>query len=538
MISTMCPRTEARSAVTILKTVLPGTPDPEEVYRTLVPERRAEGVLLESGDVAEGRPVKSLVIHRAAVKIEARGPTVSMAAKSAQGAAVIEVLGAHVREASVVRPNTERAEFTFAFPRDEPEETRRLFAPNVLEALRAVLRLRVRGLDPAEAVMIAGVFAYDLVEQFEPLPEADSDPLSFPDFVFWLPERVVRIDHDLKSTSVFEHIFGDPDDPETREKLQAAERRLAETERRLAEVRPLSVRRPGAPRSGIRAMCRPDTSDEDFAAVVRRMKEAVSAGEVFQVVPSRVFRLPCSNVRGAYAELRRLNPSPYMFLLEDERFTLFGASPEAAIEVETDGPRRILRISPIAGTRPRGRRQDGTIDPETDARVEAELRLDEKENAEHMMLVDLARNDVARVCKPGSRYVAELLTVVRYAHVMHLVSEVQGELRKDIDALHAYQATANMGTLVGAPKVRAAQLLREAEGVRRGPYGGAVAVFFGDGSLDSAIVIRTALVKDGVAQVRAGAGVVFDSSPRAEADETWHKAHSVCEAIHRAEETR
>ena len=537
MISTKSP-TDARSVMTVLKAEYPGTPDPEEVFRTLVPRGRAEGVLLESGDGPEGQPIKSLVIHRAAVKLEARGPTVCLDAHADQGPRLLDRLVSLAGEAAVVRPAPERAELTFPLGRDEPEELRRLFAPNVLEALRTTLRFRIQGVDPGEAVVLAGVFAYDLIEQFEPLPAARQDPLSFPDFVFWLPDRVVRIDHASRTTAIYEHVFGDPEASETRERLTIAQDRLAETKRRLEDVAPLRLKPSGAPRKGVRARADTDTTDEAYERAVRSMKEAINAGEVFQVVPSRAFMLSCPDARRAYTELRRLNPSPYMFLLEDERFTLFGASPEAAIQVEVKDDPRILRIRPIAGTRPRGRRRDGAIDAETDARVEAELRLDEKENAEHMMLVDLARNDVARVCRSGSRYVAKLLTVVRYAHVMHLVSEVEGELREDIDALHAYQATANMGTLVGAPKVRAAQLLRELESNRRGPYGGAVAVFFADGSLDSAIVIRSALVQDGVARVRAGGGVVFDSNPRAEADETWHKAHSVCEAIHRAEEPR
>jgi anthranilate synthase component 1 len=232
--------------------------------------------------------------------------------------------------------------------------------------------------------------------------------------------------------------------------------------------------------------------------------------------------------------LRSHNPSPYLFFLHADDgvgrdFVLFGASPESSIKVDANARR--VEISPIAGTRPRGLRADGSVDPDLDSRHEAELRLDAKENAEHMMLVDLARNDVARIAKPGTREVAELLRVVRYSHVMHLASRVTGILDGGLDALHACQACLNMGTLTGAPKIRAMQLLHEVERIPRGHYGGAIGYLDGAGNLDTAIVIRAALVRDGIAQVRAGAGVVHDSVPILEAHETRRKAEAVLRAI-------
>jgi anthranilate synthase component 1 len=188
-------------------------------------------------------------------------------------------------------------------------------------------------------------------------------------------------------------------------------------------------------------------------------------------------------------------------------------------------------LRPIAGTAARGRRADGSLDTELDARLQAALLTDTKELAEHMMLVDLARNDVARVSRAGTRRVSRLLTVDRYQHVMHIVSEVEGELAPGLDALHAYAASMNMGTLVGAPKIRAAELLRHHEPSRRGPYGGAVGYLTHRGEMDTAIVIRSALVQHGVAHVRAGAGVVLDSDPVREADETRRKAASVLQAL-------
>jgi anthranilate synthase component 1 len=259
------------------------------------------------------------------------------------------------------------------------------------------------------------------------------------------------------------------------------------------------------------------------------LKEHILAGDIFQVVPSRTFSLPCQSPILAYQQLKLLNPSPYMFFMQDADFALFGASPESALKYTTTSNQ--VEIYPIAGTRPRGKRQDGSLDNDLDSRIELNLREDLKEKSEHIMLVDLARNDVARVSQPGTRYVKELLKVDRYSHVMHLVSRVVGQLRTDLDALHAYQACLNMGTLVGAPKVSAATLIRQVEQQRRGSYGGAVGYLDGQGNMDSCIVIRSAFVQHNIAHVQAGAGVVYDSVAQSEADETRAKAQAVIKAV-------
>ena len=213
-----------------------------------------------------------------------------------------------------------------------------------------------------------------------------------------------------------------------------------------------------------------------------------------------------------------------------EPYELFGASPESNLKFSA--ATREVQLYPIAGTRPRGATH------ELDTRMELELRTDAKEIAEHTMLVDLARNDMARVAEPGTRRVRELLQVDRYSRVMHLVSRVTATLAQDLDALDAYRASMNMGTLTGAPKLRATELIREIEGSRRGSYGGAVGYLRGDGEFDTCIVIRSAYVRDGVATVQAGAGVVRDSNPQAEADETLHKAYAVLNSIGLAQNAR
>jgi anthranilate synthase component 1 len=256
--------------------------------------------------------------------------------------------------------------------------------------------------------------------------------------------------------------------------------------------------------------------------LVTRLKQEIAAGEVYQIVPSRTFRGPSPDPLAAYARLREAEPASYRFFLADRGWALLGASPETSVRLSAGGASgRIVEVKPIAGTRPRG----GS--PDADDRLEAEMRLDGKELAEHMMLVDLARNDVARVSLPGTRRVAKLLTVERFARVMHLVSSVTGILRPGLDAFDALAACLNVGTLVGAPKIRAMQLLREHERTRRGPYGGAIGWIAGDGRMDTAVVIRSALVRDGIAEVRSGAGVVHDSVPEAETEETRAKASAL-----------
>jgi anthranilate synthase component 1 len=411
-------------------------------------------------------------------------------------------------------------------------------APSVLDSVRAaVFSLRVVGGEAALPPICAGSIAYDLLGLYESLPAPQSDPLAWPDFELWLAEEIVWIQHRARRALALRFVFGGEN---AEAAYHDATRGLQALVTRVREIG-TSTERPEPPRAlphGDDDTTGVDQNDASYRETVRQLKQHITGGDVFQIVPSRTFSRPCPDPLAAYAQLRALNPSPYMFFLHGQAGQLFGASPESALTVKggtRHGEPREVRINPIAGTRARGRGPDGTIDADLDARIEAELRLDDKEVAEHMMLVDLARNDVARVSRPGTRRVEQLLQVVRYSHVMHLVSLVAGELRPDLDALHAYVATMNMGTLVGAPKLEAAKLLRQVEPSRRGPYGGAVGYLTAEGELDSCIVIRSAVVRDGVAHVRAGGGVVHDSEPQAEADETRRKAGAVLAALRAAE---
>lgn len=500
--------------------------NPTALFHQLCGARPAT-LLLESADIDSKNDLKSLLLVDSALRITALGDTVTIEALTQNGASLLPLLDAAL-PAGV--ENTVRADArVLRFPPVSPllDEDARLCSLSVFDAFRLLQGLVEVPADEREAMFFGGLFAYDLVAGFEDLPALRHDRRC-PDYCFYLAETLLVIDHQKRHTRIQVSLFSADAD----EKARLTQRIETLHEQLNVPPGPLPVESV----SDMRCEC--NQSDEEYGAVVRLMQKAIRAGEIFQVVPSRRFTLPCPSPLAAYEVLKKSNPSPYMFFMQDNDFALFGASPESSLKY--DATSRQIEIYPIAGTRPRGRRADGSLDRDLDSRIELEMRTDHKELSEHLMLVDLARNDLARICTPGSRYVADLTKVDRYSFVMHLVSRVVGELRQDLDVLHAYRACMNMGTLSGAPKVRAMQLIADAEGSRRGSYGGAVGYFTAHGDLDTCIVIRSAWVEDGVATVQAGAGVVLDSVPQSEADETRNKARAVLRAIakaHNAQET-
>ncbi|WP_213716186.1 anthranilate synthase component 1 [Cedecea lapagei] len=499
--------------------------NPTALFHQLCGARPAT-LLLESADIDSKDDLKSLLLVDSAMRITALGDTVTLQALSANGASLLPLLDA------ALPAGVENEHFpdgrTLRFPTVSTllDEDARLCSLSVFDAFRIMQELVSVPADERHAMFFGGLFAYDLVAGFEDLPQLKQDNRC-PDYCFYLAETLLTIDHQKKQTRIQASLFT----PSVSEK-QRLQKRTEQLRQQISEE-PAAL-----PVQKVEHMsCDVNQTDEEFGAVVRQMQKAIRIGEIFQVVPSRRFSLPCPSPLAAYQTLKKSNPSPYMFFMQDNDFTLFGASPESSLKY--DATNRQIEIYPIAGTRPRGRRADGSLDRDLDSRIELEMRTDHKELSEHLMLVDLARNDLARICTPGSRYVADLTKVDRYSFVMHLVSRVVGELRQDLDVLHAYRACMNMGTLSGAPKVRAMQLIAGAEGVRRGSYGGAVGYFTAHGDLDTCIVIRSAYVEDGIATVQAGAGVVLDSDPQSEADETRNKARAVLRAIataHHAQE--
>lgn len=523
---------------------LSGAPDAPALFGALTGDAGLpDTLLLESADAASGQGEKSILIPRTMLRIEGRGRRVRITPLTPNGAALRDWMASALDPALGQAPDGDQ--LLVEYPKTPPggEEQSRLRQSSPLDVLRTVtFRPNLVSEPAALSHLAAGIFAYDLVEAFETLPPARQDPLGFPDFVFWIPEQMIVLDHVHRATTIIANVMGGGDtDASYHDAVRAVETlsRAVELGGRTLQAGGRALQaggRAGGQAGSTSAIAQPsdrqfqpDLDDANYAELVRQLKRNIVAGDVFQVVPSRTFTLPCSDPFAAYRRLRAANPSPYMFLVRSPGWTLLGASPETAVKVSGRPARVTLR--PIAGTAPRGRTPDGRLDQELDARIQAALLTDAKELAEHMMLVDLARNDVARVSRAGTRRVSRLLTVDHYQHVMHIVSEVEGELAPGLDALHAYTASMNMGTLVGAPKIRAAELLREHEPSRRGPYGGAVGYVTHAGEMDTAIVIRSALVQNGVAYVRAGAGVVLDSDPDREAEETRRKAASVLAAV-------
>ena len=479
------------------------------------------GLLLESAEIVSKHAERSLLLLDAALRIECNGMRVEIQALSPNGISLLPLF----RRWPVIEETGDTLTMLFSGTTDDMDEISRLKSSSPFDALRTLIRDISSIRSEPLALFLGGVIAYDYLETFEELPAVEAGANRCPDYLFYLAETLMEIDHKEKSARLLGSVFSGE---KVEQAYFAVSRRLDALARLAAEAEgPKTPPPPDVPPA-----VTVDIDDRRFMEQVDFLKRHIVSGDIYQVVPSRTFSLACPAPLRAYEQLKLSNPSPYMFYLKDARFSLFGASPESALKYTADSNR--VELYPIAGTRPRGMDTHGNIDPDLDGRIELNLRNDEKEKAEHIMLVDLARNDIARVSKPNTRHVADLMRVDRYSHVMHLVSRVVGRLRDDLDALHAYQACMNMGTLTGAPKIRAAELIRQVEGARRGSYGGAVGYLTGAGDMDSCIVIRSAFVQNGMAHIQAGAGVVFDSDPRAEADETRAKARAVVNAIRKA----
>ncbi len=402
---------------------------------------------------------------------------------------------------------------------------------NPLDCIRQELEryrpVRLEGL-PRFIGGALGYLGYDIVRYFERLPDTAARDLDLPDAVFLLVDTLVIFDH-VKHHLILlanAHNTGDPTAA-----YDDALRRIDELT--VAIDQPL----PPVPRANtpLAQSMQSNTSRERYEENVRRAREYIAAGDAFQIVLSQRFsRRTSAPTLAIYRALRALNPSPYMFLFEHlhgddaNALSLVGASPEMMVRLE-DG---VGMVRPIAGTRPRGKTEA------EDKQFAKDLLADPKERAEHVMLVDLGRNDLGRVCKYGTVKVPEMMNIERYSHVMHIVSQVEGQIDESMDACDLFRATFPAGTLSGAPKIRAMEIIEELEGTRRGIYGGAVGYFSYDGSMDTCITIR-AMVKQGdIVYVQAGAGLVADSDPAREYDETVNKAMALDVAIRRAEQSR
>jgi anthranilate synthase component 1 len=372
-----------------------------------------------------------------------------------------------------------------------------------------------------------GYLAYEVAARYEPtVPIPAARPLAIPDAVFLFTDTLLIFDHARHRALLLTHADLFATGGNEGLARAEAEARLDELERRLRASTPRAPRGQALRQRESDVTPSPLEAPAAYMAATRRIQEYIRAGDCYQVVPSRrVARPTRAHPFAVYRALRSINPSPYMFYLAMDDFAVAGASPELLVRVEAGE----VAVHPIAGTR----RRDA--DPAVDAALEAELRADEKERAEHVMLVDLGRNDVGRVSAPGSVRVTQFMEVERYSHVMHLVSHVTGRLRSDLTPYDALRAGFPAGTVSGAPKTRAMQIIAEVEGQRRGVYAGAVGYIGFDGALDTCIAIRSLTLKDGVAYAQAGGGVVADSMPEAEFRETESKLGATLRALEEAE---
>ena len=399
----------------------------------------------------------------------------------------------------------------------EVSESRLTSGRDPLAELSAAMPPRPIGVSgmPAFVGGAVGMFSYDLVRFFERLPDSTLDDLQIDDMAMMLTDAVVVFDHAKNLIRVTVLADG------TAESYEAAETEINRILKRLSEPLP---QLPSGNFESHEVAC--NQTEDEFKANVRRIREYIAAGDGIQMVPSlRLSTQVDAHPLTVYRALRSINPSPYMFLLRVGDFDLVGASPELLVSLHA----REARVRPIAGTRRRG------ATPELDNELADDLLADEKERAEHIMLVDLGRNDLGRVSEYGSVKVNDLMVIERYSHVMHIVSDVTGDLPAEKDAFDLLRASFPAGTVSGAPKVRAMQIIDELEPTRRGPYAGSVGFISATGDLETCITIRTILIKDGTAYVQAGAGIVYDSVPEKEYEECLNKARASLAAIDAAQ---
>ena len=388
--------------------------------------------------------------------------------------------------------------------------------------------VRVPGLPPLVAGAI-GYFSYDMVRLIERLPKRLRDEIGLYDAQLMFYNGLIAFDHVQHRIWIVRNVFTSGANGSLRAKYNAAVREIRRIRKLLEQ--PVAAERPRSerPRKGRKLRVRSNFRRSEYHDAVRKAKKYIRAGDIFQVVLSQRFSAKTkAQPFEIYRELRALNPSPYPFFLQMNDVAIVGTSPEMLVKVQG----RDVFYRPIAGTQPRGK------DEAEDQHLEKELLASEKERAEHIMLVDLGRNDLGRVCDYGTVKVEQLMNVERFSHVMHIVSTLRGRLREDVDALDALMACFPAGTVSGAPKVRAMEIIEELERTRRGIYAGGVLYMDFAGNLDSCIALRTMVVKNGVAYVQAGGGIVADSTPEGEYQETINKSRALLTALEAAERSR
>ncbi len=535
--------------------------EPFKLFKAIIQsENKRHGMLFESARTDDQSALKSMLVTKVSLRITALKDLVTVTATSTIGHYLLAFLK-NALQSELIEEDADSAQFHFRNDRSR-------YPRGVLTVLDPLLSLKNPEFDP----FIGGLFGYDLVGEFYevPVPEKGREQ----DLCLYFAEEMIILDHKAKK-GTYEHLYLDAITLSRMEAYRSFNQQSQTYERLVNELnqqeektfptisselstrnahfstahpqdsfssptaqdcqqtyqqsypQPSSITSPIVSlKNGVNV---PDS--RGFAEAVHHFIAQINAGKLLQIVPSRAFTLPCPDPFASYYALKTAYPSPYLFYLHDENFTLFGASPESALKYSPET--RELELYPIAGTKKRGM-IDGEIDSQLDIVMEEMLKADPKEVSEHMMLVDLAKEDLLQISEPDSVYVKDLMKIDRYRYVMHLVSRVAGKLKDGLSPIDAYLAVMNMGTLTGAPKIYAMQEIYRYETQARGSYGGAIGyiqgTMYGD-RFDSAIVIRSAYVQNGIAKVQAGAGIVADSVAASEIEETESKASSVVMAI-------
>jgi len=509
--------------------ILPYALNPVEFFAKLTDYgRKRNSILLESADIIAKYGERSLGSADPCLMVKGKGENFEIAALNDLGKKFIALLKGDFDFCDKVSYGKDRIFGKLKPKRSMVSEEERLKLPSHMDIIRKIaFKFKPTTKPFVPYCGLFGSVSYDFIDQFEDLPKNKKDIVKDPDYILYFLDNLFLIDHKANKTYFVANALIMDDDKdkiygECLSKIQFYQDTINKNK--------TSNNIKNNKNKNNNMKIETDTGKKEFIGMVRKIKEHIKAGDVYQAVISRTITANISKEPlDIYKDLRKLNPSPYMFYINDTDGILLGSSPEMSLRVEGDG-KKIVEIRPIAGTKPRGF-IGNKIDVDLDSRYETELKIDEKEVSEHTMLVDLARNDVAKISVAGTRYVDEPFVVEKYSHVQHLVSNVRGILKPDLDALHAYMATMNMGTLTGAPKVEAMKLLRKYEKTKRGFYGGAVGYITPNKDLDSTIIIRSIRIKRNKAYVRAGAGIVYDSDPESEFIETENKAKACLKAI-------
>lgn len=516
------------SIIPLIET-LPYALEPVEYFAKLSDYgREKNSILLESADIVPKYGERSLGSAEPCLKVAGKGEDFEITALNPLGMEFTKFLNNDFDFCDAIEYKEDKIIGKLKPKRNFVSEEERLKLTNHMDIIRKIaFKFKPTAKPFIPYCGLFGSISYDFIDQFEDLPKNKKDAIKDPDYLLYFLDNLFMIDHKENKTFFVANALITND---SREKIyNDCLSKIKNYKDSIKEKNP--IKQYYNRNKGLNEIkTESDTSREEFIEIVNKIKEHIKAGDVYQAVISRTIISDFNKEPlDIYKKLRKLNPSPYMFYINNGDGILLGASPEMSLRVE-GGKEKIAEIRPIAGTKPRGI-ISSKIDADLDSRYETELKIDEKEVSEHAMLIDLARNDIAKISEPGTRYVNEPFVVEKYSHVQHLVSNVSGVLKNDLDALHAYTATMNMGTLTGAPKVEAMKLLRLYEKTKRGFYGGSVGYITPNKDLDSAIVIRSMQIKGNKAHVRAGAGIVYDSNPESEFLETEKKAMACLKAI-------